>query len=162
MLVTAFPSPRTVTTSQRPPSQGQRSRPATSLPASSASLPVRPVCSITFAGSPRSMATSMRLARCSSASRLDRPLPLPPLPFRTLTSFRIEVSPSSAARQLAFRLRPISSRSPTPVLFLGLASDHRSWSATFPETDCSSNLLEPSPLCAPKPLRVNVFVRRKT
>ena len=35
------------------------------------SLPVRPFCSITFAGSPRSMATSMRLARCSSTSRLD-------------------------------------------------------------------------------------------
>src|ERR1019366_8804474 len=59
-------------------------------------------------------------------------------------------SAGSAARQLAFRLRPISSRSPTPVLFLGLASDHRSWSATFPETDCSSNLLEPSSLCARK------------
>src|ERR1017187_5292516 len=54
-------------------------------PCPKASLPVRPFCSIPFAGSPRSMATSMRLARCSSASRLDWPLPLPPLPFGTLT-----------------------------------------------------------------------------
>jgi hypothetical protein len=56
-------------------------------------------------------------------------------------------STGSAATRLAFRFRPISSRSPQPVLFLGLAADHRSRLATFPETCCSSNLLEPSPLC---------------
>jgi len=59
-------------------------------PCFSAFLPVRPFCSITFAGSPRSMATSLRLARCSSASKLDWSLPLPPLPFRTFTSLWIE------------------------------------------------------------------------
>jgi hypothetical protein len=59
-LVTAFPSPTTAAASQRPPFQGQRSWPATSLPCPKASLPVRPFCSITFAGSPRSLATSMR------------------------------------------------------------------------------------------------------
>jgi hypothetical protein len=53
-----------------------------------------------------------------------------------------------AATRLAFRPRPISSRSPQPVLFLGLATDHRSWFATLPETGCSSNLLEPSSLCS--------------
>ena len=56
-------------------------------------------------------------------------------------------STDSAASRLTFRIRPISSRSPPPVLFLGLAADHRSWFATFPEARCSSNLLEPSPLC---------------
>jgi len=45
-------------------------------------------------------------------------------------------STDSAALRLTFRLRPISSRSPPPVLFLGLAADHRSWFATFPETCC--------------------------
>ena len=56
-------------------------------------------------------------------------------------------STDSAASRLAFRIRPISSRSPPPVLFLGLAADHRSWFATFPEACCSSNLLEPPSLC---------------
>jgi hypothetical protein len=41
-LVTAFPSPAMATPSQRPPFRGQRSRPATSRPASSLSRPVRP------------------------------------------------------------------------------------------------------------------------
>ena len=56
-------------------------------------------------------------------------------------------STDSAASRLTFRIRPISSRSPLPVLFLGLAADHRSWFATFPEACCSSNLLEPPSLC---------------
>ena len=110
-LVTAFPSPTTAAASPRPPFQGQRSWPATSLPRPKASLPVRPFCSITFAGSPRSMATSMRLARCSSASKLDWPLPLPPLPFRTLTSLRIEVFS---------RFRCPSARLPSTPDFLSL------------------------------------------
>jgi hypothetical protein len=46
-------------------------------------------------------------------------------------------SPSGYARlPLAPRRHP----------FLGLATDHRSWLATFPEACCSSNLLEPSSL----------------
>ena len=60
-------------------------------------------------------------------------------------------STDSAASRLAFRIRPISSRSPQPVLFLGLATDHRSWIATFPEACCSSNLLEPHSLCSQLP-----------
>jgi hypothetical protein len=35
-------------------------------------------------------------------------------------------STDSAALRLTFRTRPIASRSPPPVLFLGLAADHRS------------------------------------
>jgi len=75
------------------------------------SLPVRPFCSITAAGSPRSLATSMRLARCSSFSRPDWPLPLPPLPFRTLTSLWIKVFS---------RLRCPSARLPSTPDFLSL------------------------------------------
>jgi len=56
-------------------------------------------------------------------------------------------STDSATLRLTFRIRPISSRSPLPVLFLGLAADHRSWIATFPEACCSSNLLEPHSIC---------------
>ena len=67
-------------------------------------------------------------------------------------------STDSAASRLAFRIRPISSRSPLPVLFLGLASDHRSWIATFPETCCSSNLLEPHSLCATRPFSSTDFL----
>ena len=52
----------------------------------------------------------------------------------------------SAALRLAFRIRPISSRSPLTVLLLVLTADQRSWFATFPEACCSSNLLEPSSL----------------
>jgi hypothetical protein len=55
-------------------------------------------------------------------------------------------STGSAASRLAFRLRPISFRSPLPVLLLVLAADQRSRFATSSETCCSSNLLEPSPL----------------
>ena len=77
----------------------------------SASLSVRPFGSITFAGSPRSQATSLPQARFSSASRLDWPLPLPPLPFRTFTSFQIK----------AFsRIRCPSARLPTTPDFLSL------------------------------------------
>ena len=49
-----------------------------------------------------------------------------------------------AARQSAFRLRPISLRSPQPSSITRLSTtDHRSRPATFPEACCSSNLLEP-------------------
>ena len=55
-------------------------------------------------------------------------------------------STGSAASRLAFRTRPISSRSPQPVLFLGLATDHRSWIATFPETCCIHNDFNRNPV----------------
>src|SRR5205085_10907862 len=71
-------------------------------------------------------------------------------------------STASAATRPAFRLRPISSRSPKPVLFLGAASDHRFRSATFPEACCSSNLLEPHSLCSQSYLSSTLFVRAET
>ena len=52
------------------------------------------------------------------------------------------------AAQSAFRKRPISARSPLPFLLLVSESDQCSWSATLSLACCSSNLLEPSPLCA--------------
>ena len=157
-LVTAFPSPRTAAASPQPPFQGQRSWPATSLPALKRPCPFGP-----SAPSPSPVRPGQWQHQCVW------PVAVPPQgstgrfpclhsPLGLLHPSGSKCSAGSAARQLAFRLRPISSRSPTPVLFLGLASDHRSWSATFPETDCSSNLLEPSSLCARKALWVNAFV----
>src|SRR5450759_2965522 len=63
--------------------------------------------------------------------------------------------PSGSKRSTAFaacrstwRIRPISSRSPPPILIKVGAADHRSRSATFPPACCSSNLLEPHSLCS--------------
>ena len=68
-------------------------------------------------------------------------------------------STGPGTRRPAFRFRPISVRSPQPQtseLDL-LATDHRSRSATFPEACCSSNLLEPDPLCARRRFR-SIFI----
>jgi hypothetical protein len=110
-LVTAFPSPATAAPSQRPPFQGQRSRPATSGPANWLPCPFGPSAPSPPTGSPRLWATSQLLARCSSTRQLDRPLPLPPLPFRTFTSLRIKAFSS---------FRCPSTRLPTPPDFLSL------------------------------------------
>jgi len=136
VLVTAFPSPRTAATSQRPPFQGQRSRPATSLPASMLPCPFGP-----SAPSPPPVRPGQWQLLCVwpvAVPLQDSTGRFPCLhsPSGLLHPSGSKCSADPATSQLAFRLRPISSRSPTPVLFLGLASDHRSWSATFPETDC--------------------------
>jgi len=63
-----------------------------------------------------------------------------------------------AVNRPAFRLRPISLRSPQPVsISSGSAADQRSRSATFSVACCSSNLLEPSSLCSPNYLRSMKF-----
>ena len=100
-LVTAFPSPITAAAFLRPPFRGQWSRPATSWPASRLPRPVRlwlphhnrfaPGCGGFFAS-----------ARCASACRLARLLPLPPLPSGTFTSLGIEAF--SSFRRLAAHL----------------------------------------------------------
>jgi hypothetical protein len=59
-------------------------------------------------------AASLRPARCRFHSRPGRLLTRLPLPFRTITSFRIKAFRRLAAGQPAFRLRPISVRSPLP------------------------------------------------
>ena len=156
-LVTAFPSPATAAPSQKPPFQGQWSRPATSRPASLCPRPVRlPLpCLHRFAPDDGSFFASGPL-RFSSPGSLNC-FPCLHSPPGLLPPSGSKRSTGSAASRLAFRFRPIPSRSPPPVLFLGLAADHRSWFATFPETCCSSNLLEPHSLCSLTPFSVNPF-----
>ena len=113
-----------------------------------ASVPVRPFGST----------TASRIAPVAAASRL-RPvaasatwfgLPRPRLhsPSGLLRPSGSKRSTAFAACRSAFRIRPISLRSPLPVLMKVSAADHRSRSATFPPACCSSNLLEPSSLCS--------------
>ena len=94
-------------------------------------------------------AASLLLARCSfhglledRSSSLHSPLGLlPPSGSKRSAGF--------AVFRPAFRLRPISLRSPPPVSISSVsATDHRSWSATSSEACCSSNLLEPLSLCS--------------
>jgi hypothetical protein len=93
------------------------------------------------------------LARCVSTYRRLGLFPQPPLPFRALTPVRI---------QAFSRFHCPPARLPNPPDLLSLpaalccfktqAADHRSRSATFPEACCSSNLLEPPPICPHSPL----------
>ena len=59
--------------------------------------------------------------------------------------------PSDSARS------PFAPRSLKTSKLDFLATDHRSRSATFPEACCSSNLLEPDPLCARRRFR-SIFI----
>src|ERR1043166_408705 len=72
-------------------------------------------------------------ARCGFRNRLRPLLHWSPLPFGSLNPYGSKRSTSFAADRPTFRIRPISSRSPLPLLLLGAASDHRSRSATFPK-----------------------------
>lgn len=62
--------------------------------------------------------------------------------------------------KLVFRIRPIAFRSPQPLYKIVPAADHRSRLATFPESRCSSNLLEPSPSCIRLRNSSNIFLSR--
>jgi len=136
-LVTAFRSSATAAPSQKPPFRSQRSRPATSRPASSFPRPVRPLlpCLHWFAPVEGSVIAQ---ARCASSRRLAQLLPLPPLPSRTFTSLGIEAF--NRFRRLAARL-PNSPDFPslpaTGSITRLMAADHRSRIATFPEACCS-------------------------
>jgi hypothetical protein len=159
MLVTVFPSP-TTTSAFAAPFRGQRFWPITSLPDQPVLPPVRPFCSATDIGSPR-----FRPLRCfwPVAVSPTRPTGLFSnlhSPSGLLHPSRSKRSAGLAACQSAFRFRPISSRSPQPVSITSVsAADHRSWSATFPEACCSSNLLEPFSLCSRKRFWSTTFVR---
>src|ERR1035438_1840084 len=74
---------------------------------------------------------------------------LPPSGSKRSTAF--------AACRSTWRIRPISSRSPPPVLVIVWAADHLSRSATFPPACCSSNLLEPHSLCSHRALPSTFF-----
>jgi len=114
-LVTAFPSPATAAPSQKPPFRGQWSRPATSRPASSCPRPVRLSlpCLHRFAPDDGSFFASGPLRFPSPGSLNCFPcLHSPPGLLPPSGSKR---STGSAASRLAFRFRPISSRSPPPL-----------------------------------------------
>jgi len=61
-------------------------------------------------------------------------------------------STALAACRSTWRIRPIPSRSPLPVLMKVGTADHRSRAATFPPACCSSNLSEPPSLCSRNPV----------
>src|ERR1019366_3233914 len=147
-LVTAFPSPATTPACAKP-IPGSKVPTCYFAPCYLAPLPVRPFRSATNAGSPRPRpphcfwpvaASPNSPAGCASC--LHSPLGLLP--------------PSGSKRSAEFAA--CQARLPNPPDFLSLpaarllsldisATDHRSRSATFPEACCSSNLLEPLPLC---------------
>ena len=113
----------------RIPFQGQRSRPAPSLPTPqfpssfgfslhyrSRFAPFRPL-----------LCSSPLLVRCGARFACPRP----PLPVRIFTSLRFKAFNRLIANQSAFRIRPIASRSPFPFLSLVSDPDHRSRLAPF-------------------------------
>src|SRR5208283_1337010 len=111
---------------------------------------VRPFRSATQTGSPRLgplhrfwpvAASTDSPADC--ASRLHSPLGLLP-PSGSKCSAEFAACQARLPNPPDFLSLPAA-----PFLSLDLAAaDHRSWSATFPEACCSSNLLEPLPICA--------------
>ena len=147
-LVTAFPSPATAY-AYAYPIPGSKVPTCYFAPGYLFPLPVRPFCSTTIAGSPRlrpllrfwPVAASTN-SPTDCASRLHSPPGLlPPSGSKR--------SPGFAARQARLPNPPdLLSLPAAPFLSLDLpAADHRSWSATFPEACCSSNLLEPLSIC---------------
>jgi hypothetical protein len=86
-------------------------------PSQQAALPVRPFCSATGTGSPRSrplhrfwpVTAQLAVSTCRSSGLHSPSGLLPPFGSKCSTGF--------AASRSAFRIRPIPSRSPLPVLF---------------------------------------------
>ena len=158
MLVTAFRSPATAARFRGLHSGVKVPGLPLRFPASRLPLPVRPFGSATRSGSPRFRplrclrpvaVSTARSTDCASSLHSPSGL-LPPSGSKRSAGF--------AACRPAFRIRPISSRSPQPFSISSVsAADHRSWSATFPEACCSSNLLEPLPLCSRTAFLVNAF-----
>ena len=105
----------------KPPSQGQRSRPATSLSSESLPRPVRPSRSTTNSGLPDfgCFSASGPLPLLPLRSVPLRPLPLP---VGALTPLRINASADPATRWTAFSFGPISLRSPQPYSIARLPS----------------------------------------
>jgi len=117
-LATAFPSPATAASSQKPPFRGLWSRPATSRPCQLVPRPVRlqllcrlPVCPSRW----RNLSYKPVAVHFASALGCFLCLHYPPGLLPPSGSKR---STDSAASRLTFRIRPITVRSPPPVLFL--------------------------------------------
>jgi hypothetical protein len=138
------------------PFQGLRSRPDPSRPCRLLPLPVRPFGSTTGPVCPESTASTPR-ARYSFLNRHGMPLDPASTPLRDcyIPSDRsVQQDPLLASPPSVRARSPFASRR---RLSLVSAADHRSRFATFPEARCSSNLLEPSSLCAGSPLASNTF-----
>ena len=123
----------------RVPFRGQSSWPTTSLPSQSDPLPVRPFCSATETGSPRFRPLRRFWPVAALPTRSADRFPSLHSPLGVLPPSGSKRSTGSATCRPAFRIRPISSRSPQPLSITSVsATDHRSWFATFPEACCSS------------------------
>ena len=144
LLVTAFRSPVTVAPSRSP-------HPGVKVPG----LLLRSLPPVHTARSDLPLRLRSRFAPVKRRFRCVDPVAAPPCgspdcscglhsPPGLLPPSGSKRSTASAASRSAFRIRPISSRSPQPVSISRTSTaDHRSWFATFPEACCSSNLLEP-------------------
>ena len=145
----------------RKPFQGQSSWPVTSPLDQPVPLPVRPFCSATGSGSPRSPAASLLLARCSISGQPYLRFLQPPLPFGNFASLGIKAFNWTRRSPARLPNPPDAVRSPQPLSITSFpTADHRSRPATFSEACCSSNLLEPFSLCAGRRILVNSFLVR--
>ena len=143
-----FAPPQQPALSSRP-FRNQRSQPGTSLLLQLLSSPVRPSGSTPAPGSPQSRMASSLSARCVSCCQSLGLAPQPPLPFRVSRPSGSKRSVASACPSARLSIPPDLPSLPAALcLFQAFqASDQRSRSATFSQACCSSNLLEPSPLC---------------
>ena len=147
-LVTAFPSPAT-TPACAIPVPGSKVPTCYFAPRYLPPLPVRPLRSTTQTGSPRLGPLPRFWPVAASASSPTGCIPRLHSPLGLLPPSGSKCSAEFAACQARLPNPPdFLSLPAAPVLSLDLAAaDHRSWSATFPEACCSSNLLEPLPIC---------------
>jgi hypothetical protein len=159
-LVTAFRSPATAAHSRASiPGSKFPTCYFTSLLASRSARSALPLHRL-YRFAPVQAVSTLR-ARYRTARQLHRLLSRFPLPFGILTSRRIKsvppgsLPPGPPSESARFPLAPRRR-----FLLLVWSTDHRSWSATFPEARCSSNLLEPISLCSrshPASTRLLVF-----
>jgi hypothetical protein len=101
-------------------------------------------------------AASLLLARCSSVCRLHLLLYRPPLPFGVFVPYGSKRSTGFAAGRPAFRIRPIPSRSPLPVLFqvrlrIIVPGSLRFRRLAVPQTSWNLFQYDPESLCRQRP-----------
>ena len=144
----------------RPPFRGQSSRPATSPACQPLPQPVRLFGSATarefFTRHGRFLA-SCPLLLPRPAPRMARPASTPLRDFCLPKDQSVRLARSPGGPPSDSARSPFAPRSLQTSKLDFLAADHRSRSATFPEACCSSNLLEPDPLCARRRFR-SIFI----